>query len=95
VWHYRFPTHDDQLNGYQKNWGKATYIVPVGVNRLCIKTFLALLFTLFYVFAHPNVTVQPKNEVYTAGQANEMRFQSTHKNRRDSDQLPVPKLGKL
>jgi hypothetical protein len=49
-----------------------TYIILVGVNRLRIEALFAFLVALFNVLAHPNVPVQPEDEVHVARQANEV-----------------------
>ena len=62
---------------------KATHVIFVRVHGLCVEPVLALLPTLFHMFADPDVAVQPEDEVHAARQRDEVRLETADEDRGD------------
>jgi len=45
-----------------------THFILVRIHGFCVQPFISLLLGLVDVFADPDVSVQPQDEVYVAGQ---------------------------
>ena len=70
-----------------------THIIPIRIHRLRVEPLLPHLLAREHVLAHPDVPVQPEDEVDVAGEGDEVRLEALDEDGRDGDELAVAELG--